>query len=64
MNKQNISNMTINVNREKDLKTLADELRVDVANFKKKWDGRLSWRDVETIQRAEKKIQDLEGGEA
>ena len=43
---------------------MADELRVDVANFKKKWDGRLSWRDVETIQRAEKKIQDLEGGEA
>ena len=42
---------------------MADELKVDVANFKRRWDGMLSWRDVETIQRSEKIIQNLEGGD-
>ena len=49
--------MTINVNREKDLKKLADELKADVNSFKARYDGMLSWKNVKTIQDAEKVLE-------
>jgi hypothetical protein len=64
MNKQNISNMTIIVNKQKDLKKLADELRAEVDSFKKKYDGILSWKDVNLILKSEKTLSRYEGGEA